>query len=345
MKIAVIGGGLVGMHIANSLNDAGHEVWLLERERNFGHHTSSRNSGVIHAGIFYNDNSLKERSCLDGNKLTYAWAIKLGIRYKKTGKLIIAEHKDLCRLLKLQQKANSLNIKNKLIYGCMDINFIENIIAEIALHIEDTGIIDVAQYLVEMEKYLVDHDVMMVNNCNICEVQGNRLVTNRGNMQFDIIINSCGLWSDDTSKQCGIDGYEIRPMRGDYAIIPYPLVTMPVYGLPDEDNNVLGVHLTPTMDHQVLIGPNAYFIQDKHNYKHNTDICVFIDSIKHLFYNLKINDVRYSYSGNRPKLFKDGVMIKDFQIIKHNNWIHLLGIESPGLTSAPALGNYVRDMI
>lgn len=346
VNIAVLGGGIVGMHIAALLQKIGYSVFLLEKEKFLGHHTSSRNSGVIHAGIFYQPKSLKEIFCVSGNKLTYEFASSLGVKTKKTGKLVICNSDQFEDLLILQKKCETLNISNSLLKR-NEINKLEpNISSDHALLVDDTGIIDVSQYLYLFEQYLTDNDVTIVKNCDIQEIQhNNRLITNRGHATYDFIINACGLFADDIVKMRGFNTLEIRPMRGDYGVINSELVNMPIYGLPCKKENVLGIHLTPTFDGNTMIGPNGFYIDKKDDYSHKTKLKDFLDSAQKHIYNMDMLKMCYGYSGNRPKLFVDNERYDDFYIFQENCWVHLLGIESPGLTAAPAIAKYVAKMI
>src|SRR4030095_15000622 len=152
-------------------------------------------------------------------------------------------------------------------------------------------------------------------------------------------------FADHLANISGLEGYEIRPCRGDYYILNKNLIRRPVYHLPYKEAQGLGIHLTPTMDGQVLLGPNAFFIENKQDYSLRSDPESFQKSLAFYLPGCTNGCLSPAYSGNRPKLFFQGEQLTEFTIVKKDNWIHLLGIESPGLTAAPALANYVVGLI
>jgi glycerol-3-phosphate dehydrogenase len=193
----------------------------------------------------------------------------------------------------------------------------------------------------------------------VTAVYDTEIVTTRGPIPYDLAVNCAGLWCDDVAKMTGITDYTIRPCRGDYYAVNKKLFDRPIYHLPLKESHGLGLHVTPTMDGQTLIGPNDFFIEDKWDYKHKSNEKDFADSLN---YYLKFvtspnggevdsrrltgeGGLMVSQSGNRPKLFKNGQPVNDFTFIKNKNWIHCLGIESPGLTAAPAVGRWVLAQI
>lgn len=347
MQIVIIGGGIVGLHIAAALADAGKgEVYLLDKEDFLGHHTSGRNSGVIHAGIFYKTGSFKESICIEGNAKTYEWADKLGVPHLRCGKWVVPEEDQDAELEPFFEKISALPVPKPRIVSVTELKEIEPLLRPSrAILVPSTGMIDASDYIRAMVRYVESKGVMVVNPCKVTGVKNGVLETDRGEMPFDLVINSAGLQADEVATMAGLTGYTIKPCRGDYYCISKAPISKPVYHLPYKDAHGLGVHLTVSVAGELLMGPNAYFIDGKEDYAHRSDPAPYQHAVEYFLPNWKHPPLQVSYAGNRPKLYKDSVALPEFTIVKRDAWIHLLGIESPGLTSAPALARHVVEMI
>lgn len=345
MNIVIIGGGIVGLHLAAAFADKG-DVYLLEKEDFLGHHTSGRNSGVIHAGIFYKTGSFKEAICIEGNAKTYEWARKLDVPHLTCGKWVVPEDGQEDDLEPFYDKLCALPIPKPRIVEPAELKTIEPLLRPSrAILVPSTGMIDASSYIRAMARYVEQLGVMIINPCKITGINGQELETDRGPIPFDLAINSAGLQADEIATMAGTPGYTIKPCRGDYYCIPKAPISKPVYHLPYKNAHGLGVHLTVSVDGDLLIGPNAYFIEEKEDYRHSSDIKDYLHSVDYFLPNWKYPTPLISYAGNRPKLYKDGVALPEFTFVKNGAWIHLLGIESPGLTSAPAIARHVLSMI
>ncbi|MBI2335795.1 MAG: NAD(P)/FAD-dependent oxidoreductase [Deltaproteobacteria bacterium] len=346
MRIVVIGAGIVGLHVAEALRSKGHEVFVLEKEKFLAEHTSGRNSGVIHAGIFYESGSLKEKFCVEGNRLTYEWVKKLKIPFLPCGKLILLEPHQHEQAEKFLEKLKNLKIPEPRWIKASEIETYQpNIRKTDALLIPSSGILDAATYVKQLALYFENQGGQLLLSCEVLEAKPHELTTTRGPIEFDCAINSAGLWCDQFALASGLLGYEIKPCRGDYYVASLPIVQRPIYHLPDPKGLGLGIHFTPTMDNQTLLGPNAFFIEEKSDYHHRSEEAPFQQAIKQDLPGCGTPYLNPGYSGNRPKLFHDGKPVRDFTILQHSNWIHLLGIESPGLTSAPCIAQHVLSML
>lgn len=187
--------------------------------------------------------------------------------------------------------------------------------------------------------------VTIALNSQVTGIRDNTLITTRGDISFDLAINCAGPFCDDIAAMAGLSDIEIRPCRGDYYVLNSCPVTRPVYQLPYHNAHGLNVHLTPTVDGQLLFGPNAFFIDEKTDYKHGSGVEEYARSAEFYLPGIDTSKLQSAYSGNRPKLFVEGKPLPEFLVKKSGNWIHLLGIESPGLTAAPALAKHVLDQI
>jgi glycerol-3-phosphate dehydrogenase len=164
-------------------------------------------------------------------------------------------------------------------------------------------------------------------------------------MEAELIINAAGLYSDDIAKMCGLEGYEVVPFKGDYYNTTENVINGLVYPVPDSPYT-LGVHLTQTLGGEILIGPSVVQVTDKEDYEIRTPREEFEKGALAMIPDLNIHRIYQGYSGNRPKVYFQGKLQTDFLIQKQEGGrIHLLGIESPGLTAAPAIAEYVAKII
>jgi L-2-hydroxyglutarate oxidase LhgO len=337
-RVVIIGAGIVGLHVAHEFHEKGFEVFVLEKEPYLAEGISGRNTGVIHAGVFYTPNSFKEKICLEGNRLTYDWLNTLKIPYNPCGKWVIPFKEQESELEAFYDKVSHIpDLKPAFIEGDLLKEKEPHLKQSRALFIPSTGVLDAATYVKALAVYVENKGVTITKNCTVTDVSEHKLQTSRGEIAFDLAINAAGLFSDTLARLNGIHDYTIKPCRGDYYIVNRTLLQKPVYHLPQKESLGLGLHLTPTLDGQTLIGPNAFFIDDKEDYTHHSDAENFYNSLAFHLSGVKKEQLTPAYSGNRPKLFKNNKPHPEFTIVKKDNWIHLLGIESPGLTGAPAL--------
>ncbi len=348
LNVAVIGGGIVGCHMAYRFAKQGYETFLLEKEGALGEHTSTRNSGVIHGGIYYASGSLKAKLCVRGRHLTYDFLKEHAIPHRKCGKLIVAlEEKELGGLEKLWKQGELNGVEN---LKMIDANAVHNLEPRVkclaGLHSPETGILDMAAYIRRMERILTDAGVTIVKRCSVVSVSDrNRLVTSRGEMEADILINAAGLHSDEVAVMCGIEGYRIVPFKGDYYNTTEEVIRTLVYPVP-ESTVSLGVHLTRTLGGETLIGPSAVRVEDKEDYGIRTPREEFEKGALAIIPDFDIGRIYAGYSGNRAKVAFQGEIQTDFLILRQEpGRIHLLGIESPGMTAAPAIAEYVAGLI
>ncbi|OVE81630.1 hypothetical protein BVY03_03240 [bacterium K02(2017)] len=342
----IIGAGIVGLHMAEILRLKGHDVYVLDAAPYLGEHTSGRNSGVIHAGIFYKTGSFKEQVCIEGNRLTYEWLKTLKVNHKACGKWVIPEDGQEDELEPFFDKLKALPIPEVKLLEAEQVKKIEpHLRPTRAILVSSTGIVDAAQYIKNFAVYLENKGVQILLNCKVEGIKDNLLQTTRGEIPFELAINAAGLFCDEIAQLTGLKDYSIKPCRGDYFVMNKNPITKPVYHLPYKDAKGLGVHLTPTTDDQTIIGPNAFFIDNKTDYDPKSDIEVYKNSIKYYLPDLEIPNLTAGYAGNRPKLYKNNEPLPEFTILQKQNWVHLLGIESPGLTAAPALAKQVEKLI
>lgn len=360
----IIGGGVVGLNIALELL-ARHffkEIYLLEKEKFLGEHTSTRNSEVIHAGFAYDKGSQKARLCVEGNSLTFELAAKLGVNYRQKGKWIVAHNKQEAEGLHLLiDNARACGAKG---IDIVDVAKFEEMFPSLArpslcAFTPSSGIIDVSGYMRALEIMLRSQgNVELIYPCKVFgfDTSKNIVITDRGEMPYDLVINAAGLCADEVYHMTGGGrNFEIRPYKGEYytwkglridALI-YPVSKRFLMKGDATKISSMGVHLHRSVTGEPYIGPTDIFIkgQAKEDYSITTTPEKIIEQVSPL---LKVapnkNDITPAFAGNRPKLFEDGRAIGDFVIFRDDAFIHLLGIESPGLTAAPAIAKYVADL-
>ena len=272
MEVAVIGGGIIGCHIAYHLASEGKEVFLLEKEKALGEHTSTRNSGVIHGGIYYPQGSLKARLCIRGRHLTYDFLRKHHIPHWKCGKLIVAlANSELKALNDLKKRGDENGVESLRLIDQAEAQRLEpRVRCLAALCSPETGILDMASYVRTMERLLKASGVTIVKRCEALSVDDhNTLTTTRGTLEAETIINAAGLHSDGIAKMCGLEGYVIIPHKGDYYNTTEEVIRGLVYPVPDS-SHTLGIHLTRTLGEETLIGPSAVEASSKEDYEIRT---------------------------------------------------------------------------
>ena len=355
--IIVIGAGIVGLSIAHELSNYYDNILLVEKEDTFGRHVSSRNSEVIHSGIYYPTDSLKAKLCVEGNKLLYDFVEKYDIDYKKCGKLILAQDdSELIKLNDLMENGIKNDVEGLKILDCGEVNKIEPLVnCYKALYVPSTGIVDSHGVMKRLEQ------LTKLNESTICynmEVEDINKIDDKYEIKFknedyfvtsDIVVNCAGLWSDKISSMVGIDDYKIRYCKGEY----YKLhkyrneINTLIYPLPTKIS--LGIHTVIHLDGTISFGPDAYYVDDINYNMDNSKKEYFYDKVSK-YLDISIEDMNEDFSGIRPKIQKDGEEMKDFIIEGgidkgFHNFINLIGIESPGLTSSLSIAKYVKNIL
>jgi len=351
----VIGAGVVGLAIANELCDIYDNVIVIDKESDFGQHVSSRHSGVIHSGIYYAPGSLKAKLCVEGNDLIYNFAKSKNIGYLNCGKLVVGHNQeDLEKLKLLMEKGVTNEVHGLKILSSDEARKIESLIkCENALWVPSTGIIDSHGVMSELSNEIESKNGVIHYNSEVEKIDriDNSYNLKIGNeetiINSPIVINSAGLWCDAVSRMLGIDEYKIHYCKGDYyKSNKYKDLNCLIYPLPEKIG--LGIHTVLQLDGSISFGPSAYYV-DKLDYSVNEkNRNSFYKSIRK-YIDIEKEDLTIDYSGIRPKPFGPDDEPKDF-IIKNEidkgypNFINLIGIESPGLTSSLAIGKYVKNI-
>ncbi len=370
-ELTIIGAGVVGLAISAKLSETRKKVYLLERHDDFGQETSSRNSEVIHAGIYYAKDSLKAKLCVKGNSMLYEICSKAGIPAINCGKLIVATcDEELEYLEKLLKKAHDNGVEKISMISASQAHEMEPEVTAVgALFAETTGIIDthsLMKHLFERGKGNGVSAAFGVNVTSIVKEEDYKyriFVTDSDGTEFSyfsrFVINCAGLESDRLALSLGMDEFSEKSVinfcKGDYFSVgngKNKFIKRLVYPVPEKENVSLGIHVTPDITGRLKLGPSAWFMPER-KYDYNVDLTKLEDfyksTSKYLPF-LDIEDLKPELSGIRPKLQKPGGCERDFIIRNEKDngypgFINLVGIDSPGLTSSLAIAEYVNLLL
>ena len=356
VDVAVVGGGVVGLASALALARRGASVCLLERDARTGHGTSSRNSGVIHAGIYYPQGSLKARLCVEGRDRLYEFCAAHDIPHARCGKLIVAsDDHEIATLHELHARARSNGVAVELVDRAF-IRAREPHVGGVAgLWSPDTGIVDADGFVRVLTRLCRDHDVAVLVSSPLTGATADRdaveLVTPHERIRAAMVVNAAGLYADEVSAALGASVIKIFPCRGEYAeLIPSRRgwVNALVYPLPHASGAGLGVHLAKTVWGNVTLGPTIHYQEGKEDYEDGRlTVEDFVLPARRLLPEITVEDLRLGSSGIRAKLHGPEAGFADFLIERDSRnprVIQAAGIDSPGLTASLAIGERVASL-
>jgi L-2-hydroxyglutarate oxidase LhgO len=362
----IIGAGVVGLAVAMEIAHRLSDVVIIERHESFGKETSSRNSEVIHAGIYYPTGSLKAQLCVTGSRLLYEFCNNHNISNLKTGKLIVAiENEDRATIASLynQGRENGL-VDLILVEGKKVKNYEPDLSVSNALFSPSTGILDTHALMKCLQTCAEEKGVLCAYGCHvkgiekspagyIVEIQDadDKPLT----LITDMLINSAGLSSDAVASMVGIDvdraGYRIHYSKGEYFRIngkPPWFMKHLIYPPPGKAS--LGIHTVIDLQGQLKLGPNVFYVDEISYDVEPSHRQEFFRATKPFLRFLNELDLSPDMAGIRPKLQKPGDTFRDFIICEEAGrgfpgFINLIGIESPGLTACLAIARYVTNLL
>jgi L-2-hydroxyglutarate oxidase LhgO len=367
-EITVIGAGVIGLAIAEKLSENHKNVFVIEKHTTFGQETSSRNSEVIHAGIYYTRDSLKAKLCVEGKRLLYDYCKKYEVPFNNCGKLIVATSEDEISIIEgIRQNAVKNGVDDLIFVDKSQIASMEpNIYALKAIFSPSTGIVDTHSLMKQYETNVLNNSGQIVYGSEVTGIEKVKhgykvtlLDADEKDYSFTtrIVINSAGLTADKIAEMIGIkdDALKIHFCKGEYFRIIPPknkLVGRLIYPVPHQNMEGIGIHVTIDMGGGVKLGPDVKYLDSNvYDYKvtesRQED---FYKSAKKFLPFLEIDDIAPEMAGIRPKIQKPGDPQKDFYIREESNrgfpgFINLIGMESPGLTSSISIANYVNGLI
>jgi len=357
----VVGAGVVGLAVARALALAGRDVMVLEAADAIGTGTSSRNSEVIHAGIYYPAGSLKARLCVQGKALLYDYCAQRGIGHRRCGKLIVATSEaQVAQLASIIDKAATNGVNDLVLLTCEQARSLEpQLECVAAVHSPSTGIVDSHALMLALQGDLEHAGGVVALNSPLalaeCAQSAINLVANDGTrLQAQTVVNAAGLHAVALARRfAGLDPALVPPAyfaKGNYFTLsgrsPFSRL---IYPVPEAAG--LGVHLTLDLGGQAKFGPDVQWVPSP------DDLGVdpsrgdaFYAEVRKYWPALKDGALNPDYAGMRPKINAPHEAAKDFLIqgpADHGvaGLVNLFGIESPGLTSALAIGDYVAALV
>lgn len=276
MQVVVVGGGIVGLAVAHELSGRGHQVTVLEKERAWASHQTGRNSGVIHAGLYYQPGSLKARLCTAGAASMTAFAKDHGVDVQVCGKLVVAvDDSELPRLHELARRAEANGVPATLISPEQARELEPEVACVAALQVHSTGIVDYTAVARVLVARLTEAGAQLRLDAEVTGVRGvsGGVVVNStaGDVRADALVNCAGLYCDQVARLAGLTPQaRIVPFRGEYhELRPQArhLVRGLIYPVPDPAFPFLGVHLTRGIDGGVHAGPNAVLALRREGYR------------------------------------------------------------------------------
>jgi L-2-hydroxyglutarate oxidase LhgO len=361
MQVLVVGAGVVGLAVARAAALAGHEVIVAEQTKGIGNGVSSRNSEVIHGGMYYPSGSLRAHHCPRGRRMLYEFCASHGVPHRKCGKLIVAtEDAEVGKMEAILKQGHANGVENfELIDGAAARAMEPALNCVAALRSPETGIIDSHQFMTALRGDLEDRGGMIAFDTRIERMiltQAGWLVrfsgSEAGELAVDAVINAAGLGAQPLARLT--EGYpqervpRLVMARGNYfGYAGRPVFSRLIYPAPRIDGG-LGTHVTLDLAGRMRFGPDVEWI-DTEDYNVNPARAQsFYASIRRYWPGLPDNSLQPDYAGIRPKLTGPGEPAADFMIeapAQHGvpRLVHLFGIESPGLTSALSLAEVVVE--
>lgn len=357
---------MVGLACAARLARGGRSVLLLERHTRPGQETSSRNSGVIHAGLYYPPGSLKALTCVEGRSLLYARCRSRGLAHRRTGKLLVATvAEEEAKLERIRTRAldNGAGAIEPL--DASQIARLEpNVRAISGLWSPESGIVDVHELLYSYQKEAVDHGATLVFETEVegidRQAHGFELSTSgrhgeRARVVCTALLNAAGLSADRVAERAGVDvdacGYRYHYCKGDYfALAPElrGLVRHLVYPAPVQAG--LGIHITFDLGGKLTLGPDTEYVSSLSYVVDPAKRSSFAEAARRYLPTLRDDQLSADYAGIRPKLQGPNDEFRDFVIedaTPHGvpGLINLLGIESPGVTASEAVAERAAALV
>lgn len=364
--VTVVGAGAVGLAIAARLAPRFPDLVVLERNERCGLETSSRNSEVIHAGMYYPTGTLKARLCVEGNRRLYELGARDGLPLRRLGKLITAVREDevpeLERLLALG-RANGAELR--LITGAEALALEPNIRAVAALHSPNSGVLNAHALMDRFALAARDAGAVIQTRAELVGLErrdGDYRLSVRAAGQIESftsesVVNAAGLDADTVAALAGIDvdaaGYRLHWCKGSYFSVsglPPGLVTRLVYPVPDHVS--LGVHALVDLGGRLRFGPDAEYLPARVPDYHVDEAkrSRFGDAVRRLVPSVADENLAPDISGIRPKLQAPGQGFRDFVIAEESarglpGLVNLIGIDSPGLTASTAIAEHVERLL
>jgi L-2-hydroxyglutarate oxidase LhgO len=366
VDVAVIGAGVVGLAVAAALAEAGKSVAVLERRDGPGRETSSRNSEVVHAGIYYPARSSRARLCVRGNRLLYRFCEQHNVAHRRLEKIIVAtSEQEVGQLEQLQQRGEGNGAQGLRLLDRGEVRAMEpNVRAVAGLHSPTSGIVDSHGLMKVLEARIRAQGGVLAFHSDVQAVErtgsGYRIEVDnpsgRERLACRVLVNSAGLESDRVAAMAGVDGFRLHWCKGDYFAVSgrqAGLVSRLVYPVPAPSDVGLGIHVTLDLAGRMRLGPDTTYVERGPQTSLDVDpnkAEAFCRSVQTFLPDLVLEALAPDTAGLRPKLQGPGEAWQDFVIREESDQglpglVNLIGIDSPGLTASLAIGEEVLGLI
>lgn len=363
IECVVIGAGVVGLAVARVLALSGRDVLVVEKERYIGAHTSSRNSEIIHAGLYYPTNSLKARFCVAGRKRLYEYCAARGVATQRIGKLVVAtDESEVPLLAKVMARARANGVDDLELLDATAARAMESELTCVAaFHSPSTGLVDSHAFMLSLQGEAESHGATVALRTEVAagrardtggfmiEIAGDETMT----LDCEILINAAGLYAPSVARRIkGVPPGSIPDdyyCRGVYFTLPGKApFRRPVYPVPEHAG--LGIHYTPDLAGQGRFGPDTEWIDSIDYTVDPRRGAQFYAAIRKYWPGLPDGALQPGYAGIRPKISGPDEATADFRVDgpeRHGivGLVNLFGIESPGMTSALAIADFVGALV
>lgn len=356
--VIIIGSGVIGSAIARELSRYRLKIGVLEKNLDVCYETSGRNSGVVHGGFAYETGTLKAKLCVEGNQLFDQLAEELDFPFQRCGKVLVGSTgEEMETLRKTLAQGERNGAQGLRLIGREELReLVPAAVGEFALFSPTSGIVDPFLFTIALAEnavengveFFFDHEVTGISTWSNDEYS---ITAGGDTFRTRWVVNSAGLGCKEISDLLGLTGYRLIGSKGDYIILDQRTgakLPMPVYPVPS--NTYMGIHVTNTTHGNVIVGPNADMVSDFTDYSVSRENMDYLaDSASRIWPHINRGDYIRNYSGILPKWVDEQGVIQDFKIeIREDiapHAINLVGIESPGLTSAVPIARMAAKML
>ena len=365
-EVVVVGGGVIGLSTAAALACAGRSVVLIERREALARETTARTSEVIHAGLYYPPGSLKARLCVSGRIALYERCERLRIPHRRIGKLIVAtSEEEIAKLESIARRAQENGVTSLRLIDAREVTHREpSVRCLAALHSPETGIVDAhalcLSYAAEAEEHgaviaLCSEVRSIEHNGGLYRVEAIGADGETSRISCAAVVNAAGLAGDRLAELAGFDvdalGYRLRFCKGDYfSLQPGSPVRVDTLVYPVPAGSGLGIHATLDLGGRIRFGPDSEVVDRIHYAIDPSKAAAFGSAVRRFLPAVEDRHLAPDYAGVRPQLAAPRESFRDFVVNEESaagwpGFVNLIGIESPGLTAAPAMASLVTELL
>ena len=358
LDAAVIGAGVVGCAVARELSRYQLKIGVFEKELDVACGNSSRNTGMLHAGFTYKPGSLKAECAVEGNQEFDQVAEELDIPFKRTGKVVVGfTEEDRKNILKFKAVGEQNGVKGLRMIDKEELNQIDSSAGgEFAMYVPSSGILDPMQYTIALAENACENGAKFFFGAQVEDIAREDgmyiLKTPKGSFQAKWVINCAGMYAPEISQMLGYPYYPTKGFKGEYFVLDKKagkFLNIPVYPAPNAKGG-FAVHATPTVDGNVLVGPDSYEVEGREDYSVTKEhLDGLIRDGSRMFKEMRRDYFIRNFAGIRWKRYDPETgEILDFLLEadeKNPNTVNLVGIESPGITCALPLARRAVKII